>query len=446
MQGRRTRPPSGFTTLVGVGASGITGVVGGLLGVLLFSRSNRRVDWVAWAIHPDLMVFGFLTLFIITLAVSLLPRLNRTSIHPKLGLAPIVLLASATPLWAAFYTHPLIGDTVLLAATLVFTLITFSSVKPPRNTVGYGNIYFAAGALTLVVVATIKTFVDAQNPYGEWGDYAYTWLAVMGFPTSMILGVWQHTAHFRGVSPRKKLSAAASILWCAALATYILGATATSHATLLAAVGEAVEVAALAAFLFNLSVFTPVQLPSRWALELNKSRYAWFDRSMRIASLWLIVGVALQILYNLSLEGFNAGYGRLLDAWIHTTALGFYLIVIASYAPIMLPVLIRGKASAIRLTLIPQLLVSLGVAWRLLTDLLIAFTGFNAATLLEYSPAPVILAILVFLVDVHRVRGERTPDARTSSPILYPLNQTQSAGSSNTIGDHDKNTVSANGS
>jgi hypothetical protein len=91
------------------------------------------------------------------------------------------------------YTPPY-GRLALLASAIVFAAYTLSSVKRRGNTVGYGNIYFGVSALTLVAVATIKALIDAQSPYGEWEEYACTWLAVMGFPTSLILGVWQHTS------------------------------------------------------------------------------------------------------------------------------------------------------------------------------------------------------------------------------------------------------------
>jgi len=414
---RGARSPSGLGTLVGVGLSGVTGLAGGVLGVLLLSGWNRRVDWVAWILHPDLMVFGFLTLFTVAVATSLVPKLNSTRANPKLGLTSIGLLASTTPLWLLFHTRPLMGDIALLASAIVFAAYTLSSVKRPRNAISYGNIYFGAGALTLIAVATIKTLVDAQSPYGEWDEYTYTWLALMGFPTSTILGVWQHTAHFRGVSPRKTLSAAIAILWCTTLAIYTSSAITTLHVMRL--VGVVIEVIALSTFLFNLSAFTPAQLPSRWAFDPNKWRYRWFDRSIRIASLWLTVGIALQALYAVCPEGFTAGYTQLLDAWIHTISLGFYLVVIASYAPIILPVLLRGRTLNIRLTLIPQLLVSLSVAWRILADLLTVFLGSHTAALLEYSPLPAFLAILVFLVDVHRVRGGRRSDTESPEHLLY---------------------------
>jgi hypothetical protein len=121
-------------------------------------------------------------------------KLNMTLANPKLGLISIGLLASATPLWLLFYIHPLMGDIALLASAIVFAAYTLSSVKRRGNTVGYDNIYFGVSALTLVAVATIKALIDAQSPYGEWEEYACTWLAVMGFPTSLILGVWQHTS------------------------------------------------------------------------------------------------------------------------------------------------------------------------------------------------------------------------------------------------------------
>ncbi|MEM0271553.1 MAG: hypothetical protein QW514_03305 [Thermoprotei archaeon] len=424
MQKRRILPLTRVVMVFGVGASGLTGIVGGVLGTLLLFRSTPNLAGLAWTLHPDIMVFGFLTLFICTVATSLLPKLNRAHAHPKLGFTSTLLLTLATLLWLTLQATPIVGDLALLASTLFFLTITATSIRRPRNTLGYGNIYIAAGALTLTLLATVKVFTDTHNPYAEWGDYAYTWLAVAGFPTSMILGVWQHTAHFRGVNPRRMLSAVSATLWCTTLTTYSLSLFTKTYAPRLAEAGALVGVAAVATFLHNLSAFTPVTPPSRWAFDPNRWRYTWFDRSIRLASTWLAVGVGLQALYS---TGFGWGYlggVNIMDAWVHTTTVGFYLIVISGYAPILLPVMLRGEPSSIKPTLIPQILVSVGVGLRIIGDLL-PFISHYTVILRDYSSLPVFAAVILYMLslhgrDAHNTKGARITRTLGKSPLSTP--------------------------
>lgn len=403
--------------LFGLASSGIAGLFGGALGAILFLTPSGSLGSFAWALHPDLMVFSFLTLFVLTVATSLMPKLNRAPPRPKLGLFSTLALAAAGILWIVFDTRPLLGDFALLSSSLGFAAFTLCAVRRPKNALGYGDVYFGAGAVTLFAVALIKTAVDMQKPYFEWQDYAYTWLAVVGFPTSMIFGVWQHTSHFRGVIPRNAPSVVTALLWCVTLAIYTLSAVA-GGATLLAKTGAVIETVTVAAFLLSQSAFTPARPAVRFAFEPNRGRYVWFDRSMRIASFWLAVGTALQLAFALYPGGFRMGYEELLDAWLHTVTLGFYLIVISSYAPVMLPVLLNGRPSAIRLTLVPQLLVSVGVVWRLLADLLVTLAGSGSMVFLAYSPTPVIIAIFILLANIHSVSKGQREDSNPAKPVM----------------------------
>lgn len=385
------------------------------LWLLLARTAGLSTFGVPWAVlaqvHGTIQLFGFAALFVMGVALHLLPRFRGAT--PPPGVVTSVAFGGtvgATLLRAvAQPTMDLPGRDAVLALSSILLVIATSTfaagalvaLRGGTNPHRPDELVMAAGViaapLAAVLVAIGMPLDGAPLLVDPAAEDRAVWAMLLGSLGTIIFGVWARLAPgFVASTPArpKRLLPAAS-LWIVAVAGLVTD-TPLSALPL---------VAALCAVTWSLGVFGPTIARQRLPAHARATRLA-----VRSAFAWAIVGAALLAFYQLraAVTGADASYLET-SAARHAFALGFVTIMIYGVAARALPSFTDRRLWSVRLQVVTIALANAGVALRVGPQAL-GGSGAVASAVVGLSGVIAYLALVTFAVNI--LRTPRGPSSR----------------------------------
>jgi hypothetical protein len=385
------------------------------LWLLLARTAGFSTFGVPWAVlvqvHGTIQLFGFAALFVMGVALHVLPRFRGATPPPGIvtsiafggTVGAIVLRAVAQP------TMDLPGRDAVLALSSILLVIATSTfaaggllaLRGGTNPHRPDELVMAAGIigapLAAVLVAIGMPLRDPPLLVDPAAEDRAVWAMLLGSLATIIFGVWARLAPGFVASPpaRPDRLLPAALLWIVAVAGLV---TETPLSAL-------PLVAALCAVTWALGIFGPTIARQRLPAHARATRLA-----VRSAFAWAIVGAALLAFYQLrpAVTGADASYLET-SAVRHAFALGFVTIMIYGVAARALPSFTDRRLWSLRLQVVTIALANAGTALRVGPQ---AFgeSGAIASAVVGLSGVIAYLALVTFALNM--LRTPRGPSSR----------------------------------
>ena len=400
---------------MGTAVAAILGFIGVIIGAFwLASIWGAGTEFSSlYQDHPNIEVFGFLTLFILGASLTIIPRFKgRKLVSNKLAWESVILVSLGNLLVLFTSTRFLVYDDLLILGGALIALVLIGiNLGRPSGPLALAEPFMWLSVISLFLAVSLKTYFDYMATNSSWDSFAFLEIIFFSFPTMMIFGISTRTIHFRVARMNKKVVSLAFYLAVMATSVAAIASILSSGSSLGADLLDASSILYLAcvfAFVLGISAFRDNMLTDhvRRMNERDRTRYLYFGRAYRIAVSWIVLAVLLAVVYALFSQDTNLA-GSLFwvrDAFIHSMAIGFLGSMIAAYAPILLPAVISGRAPYHGLTNLPLYLVVAGNIWRVGSDLLRASGLLFANLFTGYSGILIVLGVLWFLKMNHTLK------------------------------------------
>ncbi len=378
-------------------------LIGVILGALwLAAHWDIAPYFPVYPVHPDLMINGFLTLFIMSVAFLLIPRFRNKRLEriKESYLAAAFIFSGNLLLFAWSITGTplnLPALLLILIGSLIFSFMVISILRWPSGVLAVADPYIILSAVFLPSSLIVRIIGETG-----YGSPAYLSLALLGFPTLMIFGVMTRTVHFRIATLRKTLVKAAFPL---ILISLVINLTISFYwDSRIFIVSSVLYLVGGLFFVFGVDGLRVVRSGGQYSRmrERDRVRYDYFSICFAGAMAWLVGGLVLGLLYSFTLYLGSPVFG-LRDGFIHSITVGFMATTIMAYGPIMLPPLLSSHTPYKGLTLIPVMLVWAGNLWRVAGFLFRDFLQLSLE-INGLSGIPVLIGLLYFLYMTHRLR------------------------------------------
>ncbi len=412
MKNNSTGPASPRITLIAIVVGSTLGLIGTSLGALWLASLHGipfDIDGRLTVIHPDIQIFGFLTIIIMGIAYTLIPRFKSKRLD-RMGWAyfSILLIAAGNVISILhvanlIFIHPIVGSLVLLLGGSIFTFLILTILGKPAGGLAIAEPFMGLAVVSLLLSLIVRVLSDAsilQISY-SYAHLGFLQLILLGFPVMMIYGVMIRTINFRLVVLRRSLVKASYPL--------ALAAVITSFVSIL--IDETLLIT-LSMFAFSaasiLMISSSDMLKHRTSgpifermNERDRTSHLYFSSTIRIAAIWLLVGLASGVAMTIS-QYYGQYTFELRDTFIHSLAVGFIGSMVMAYGPILLPRVISGRTPYKNLSMIPVYLVTIGNAWRVGGNMLqIGGIGFWPTGL---SGALILIGMVYFFWMIHSLR------------------------------------------
>jgi len=384
------------------------------------------VPWVVLVqVHGTIQLFGFAALFMMGVALHVLPRFRGAPPPPRIvsalafggTLGAIVVRAVAQPFVDLPARDQLLtlSSILLVAGTSVFATGAVAALRGGTNPHRPDELVMVAGVFAAPLAAALLAFGMPLSGAPLLVDSATedraVWAMLLGCLSTTIFGVWARLAPGFVAAPpaRPRRLLASAALW-------IVGVTALVMALPLAALPL---FAGLCALTWTLGVFGRSIARQRLAAHARATSFA-----VRSAFVWAIVAAALLAFFQLraAVTGSNPSYLEM-SAARHAFALGFVTMMIYGVAARALPSFMDRELWSLRLQVTTIALANVGVVLRVVPQAT-GVEGAFAAALISLSGAITYVALVAFAVNMLRtVRGPvRLPTPRGSPvPMVVSL-------------------------
>lgn len=401
------------------------------LGVwLLLARtagvSTFGVPWpVLVQLHGTIQLFGFAALFVMGVALHVLPRFRGATPPPRIvtwvafcgTVGAVAVRAVAQPSMDLpgrdlFLT---LSSILLVSATSAFAVGALLALRSGSNPHRSDELVMAAGILAAPIGATLVAvsipLSGAPLLIEPSAEDRAVWAMLLGSLSTIVFGVWARLAPGFAASPP---ALASRLLPAAAL--WIVGAAGLVVNVPFAGLPLAVGVCAVT---WALGVFKPTIARQRLPAHARATLLA-----VRSAFVWALVGAALLALYELraAVIGADASYLEI-SAARHSIALGFVTIMIYGVAARALPSFTDRRLWSLRLQLVTIALANAGVALRVAPQA-IGAEGAMANGIVGLSGVLAYVALVTFAINMlQTARGpSSSPPARGEAvPMVVRL-------------------------
>jgi len=378
------------------------------------------VPWVVLVqVHGTIQLFGFAALFMMGVALHVLPRFRGAAPPPRIVSAVafcgtvggIVLRAAAQP----FIDLPArdlllaLSSILLVAATSTFAVGALLALRGGTNPHRSDELVMAvgilAGPVAAVLVAVGMPLSGAPLLVDPSAEDRAVWAMLLGCLSTTIFGVWARLAPGFVAAPpaRPRRLLASAALWIVGVVALVLDVP-------LAAVPL---VAGLGALTWTLGVFGRSIARQRLPAHARLTRLA-----VRSAFVWALAAAALLALYQVraAVTGSDAPYLEV-SAARHAFALGFVTLMIYGVAARALPNFTDRELWSPRLQLLTIALANLGVALRVVPQAISA-EGAIAGGLVGLSGIIAYVALAAFAMNMLRtVRGPAVRQPSRGAPV-----------------------------
>lgn len=375
MKNDSTKPASPRITLIAIMIASLLGLLGTSIGVVWLATlygipvdPGRRL----FIIHPDLQIFGFLTIIIMGIAYTLIPRFKSKQLdHMGWAYISILLIVVGNVISIINaanlinFIHPIIGSALLLIGGLIFAVLILKILGKPSGGLAVAEPFMGLAVVSLLLSMTVRLLSDAsllRFSY-SYAHLGFIQLILLGFPIMMIYGIMIRTINFRIVLLRKPLVKASFPFALAAIITAFTSIFIDEKILIMLSMISFLVVGIL---IISSSEMLKHRTSGPIFERMNdrdRVRHLYFSGTIRIAAIWLLVGLTSGVAMTIS-QFYGQYMFELRDTFIHSLAIGFVGSMIMAYGPILLPRVISGRVPYKNLSIIPVYLVTIGNAWR----------------------------------------------------------------------------------
>ncbi len=415
--------PGRRITLLFIAVGSIFGFFATILGALLLANLSGIHDVPSVSLYSDhayLQIFGFLSEFVCGVAYSVIPLFKSKKLtNPNTAYIIFSLITAANLLGIAaifiggsYYSSLFkIFSFLILISSAFFCYQILDVLSGPRS-LGEAESFLSMATISFVLISVIffaaTTFPQLLNAEDLFGT-GFLYLSLIGFAGSMIFGVELRTVAFRMTNYRKSFAKPAALLQAVSIALAFLSSF--RDFGVLGDFSGVTFLSSAVCFAISIRIFegrkqSRVMLPltsSRPNVATHNSISDYTDACILSSVLWLVFGLALGIFWQFH----DSTNFWIRDSFIHTLAIGFIGSTITAYGPVLLPGVLMDKAPRKHLSLIPLLLLNIG--------LLIRIGGNFYSTLFPSGPPmweslsglAIIAAIVILMKNLHfREAGE----------------------------------------
>ena len=311
-----------------------------------------------------------------------------------------------------------------ISGIVIFVIIIFWTLRVRPKLLGLSDFFITLCLVTLIIVNVIDL---SGAGYAHSLTHIQVWLL---FPILMIFGIEYKTLpSFLGFIRPRKNSAIASLFFISISIISGLGSVLFMDMSLLLSIIFNFTLFS-SALTFASAIYAFGGFDNKDILRLihgeKKARYNFTVIHIKIAFLFLFIGIAMAILFNLIGQ-----YFVFYDFVIHSVAIGFVGLTITLYLPLMLPPIIGKTIHFTSFNKIPLILTIISLSIRAAGDfflILPSSSPYSFSLWYIQSSSPLIFkyflglsgwfivaAILVFVVMIHKSMKEVDPLPRKNA-------------------------------
>ena len=346
-----------------------------------------------FALHPLLMVFGFIAGIIVTERIAggeLLPHTKQT----RLSLAIPPFIFGGILVETAGYLSGLTDVRYTGAALLVVSAVLFLSLL--RSFLGIGRervsvLFMILSGFALLLSSALSAF---SLPAGNVGFV----MMLLLFPIVFVLG---ERVELTSLATRSSSTRFFPALFLVAVAVAIFAFDSWFSAT---ATAELVAFAVTGAVF---GFFLVAEMSAR-----SKTVVSPFQRyvsgHVELAYAWGLAGSVFGMAYSLSAQFV------FYDAFVHTLALGFIGFMFLAHGPIILPMVTRARFDNAKLSYVPLAVLMLALLMRIGPELALMYgASWLLSLLVAASGWLVLLAVVAFFAEIFRGTRSRHLDLQS---------------------------------
>lgn len=406
-------------TLLFIAAGSIFAFIGTILGALMLAKMSGVTIPFSLALfqdHPYLQIFGFLSEFIFGVGYSIVPLFKSTKlVNPKAAYITFSLVTTANIIGifaiaaVARYYVPLfqVLSFLILLSSIIFCYQFLRLLGRPSKILGEADPFLSMSAVSFVLISIIF-FLDFVKPElladpADLFSAEFIYLSLAGFAGSMIFGVELRTVAFRMTNYRKGAAKITAVMQAVSIGLAFLSLF--RGLSYLGSIASILFLLSAICFAITIRIFEG-RKKSRILLPLTEGRpnvashnviSNYSDACISSSTIWLLLSFSLGIAWKLfGIENFS-----IRDSFIHSLAIGFIGSAITAYAVVLLPGVISQKAPKKHLSLLPLLLLNIGVVIRDAGNFFsIEFSG-SLPVWESLSGVFIILAMILLMNNVH---------------------------------------------
>jgi hypothetical protein len=390
--------------------------------------------------HKVLQIDGFLTLLIMGVGYMIVPRFRNISLPAvKAAYLSFFLILSSLVIQLLTLIQPsFLADKILIMMIImivlrvsgvsIFVTIVFLTLKIRLKRQRLSDYFMALSVVTLLTLNVVELAQMFGATYSDEGgviepllafDYPLGYIELwLLFPITMIFGIEYKTLpSFLGfIRPRSNVGLISFILVSTCIVIGILSVVHDTEIAILQIVFNAMLLISVIIFAISVYVFGGFDNSEikRLVQGEKKVRYNLTVVHIKISFLLLLSGIFMAFLFAATYGDDLGTYDfALYDLAIHTVAIGFIGVTISLYLPLMLPPITGTTVKFTNLNKIPLLLIVSSLALRALGDIFLAqgnlvllsdsqYLSISASIILGFSGWLVVIAMVVFILNIHR--------------------------------------------
>ena len=343
-----------------------------------------------FALHPLLMVFGFIAGMIVTeriAGVELLPHTKQTRL--SLAIPPFIFAGMAVEVAGFLFGLALasyVGAALLVVSSLLFLSLLRSFLMMGREKISV--LFMVVSGIALLLSALLSAF---SLPAGNVGFV----MTLLLFPVVFVLG---ERVELTSLATKSSSDRFVPALFRAAAALGLFGLDAWSWTWAMALVAFG-----LTGLTFGFFLIAERKARSKATVSPFQK---YVSNHVELAYVWGLAGSVFGIAYSLSpLFVFY-------DTFVHSLALGFIGLMFLAHGPIILPMVTRRQFDNSKLSSIPLAILMVALVTRIGSELALLYVGAWALNLsVAVSGWLVLLAVVAFFVEI--IRGTRRSGAES---------------------------------
>ena len=410
------RPERRLTLLfIAVGSSfAFIATVFGALMLASMSGVKIPINLALFSDHPYLQIFGFLAEFVCGVGYSVIPLFKSNKIsNVKVAYVPLSLITIANILGivrVVGYSESLlqISSLLILVSSVVFCYQILSVLGRQSKILGEAEPFFSMAALSFVLISVVF-FVNSTFPAyvgtGSGGLFSadFIYLSLAGFTGSMIFGVELRTVAFRMTSYRKNAAKVASALQ--GLSILLVFVSVFRGLGRVGDIGSVTFLLSGICFAIAIRIFEG-KAKSRVLLPLTEGRpnvashnviSDYTSTCIASSMVWLLFSFSIGVAW----QDFGVSGFWVRDSFIHSIAIGFIGSAIIAYGVVLLPGVISQKAPRKHLSLLPLLLLNVGLVVRDAGNIYSTLTVGSLPIWESVSGLFILAAMIVYFENIH---------------------------------------------
>lgn len=419
-QTQRNQRPERRLTLLFIATGSSFAFIATIFGALMLagmSGVRLPINLSVYSDHPFLQIFGFLAEFVCGVSYSVIPLFKSKKISRiRLAYVPLSLITIANILGIASAVGNIgypglllqVSSFLILFSSIVFCYQILRVLGRPSKILGEAEPFLSMAALSFVLISVIF-FVNSAFPAyvgtgsGSLFSAGFIYLSLVGFTGSMIFGVELRTVAFRMTNYRRSVAKAAAILQ--GLSILLAFVSIFRGLGYIGAVASVTFLLSGICFAMAIRIFEG-KAKSRTLLPLTEGRpdvashnviSDYTNACIFASTAWLLISFAIGVAW----QDFGVRGFWVRDSFIHSIAIGFIGSAIIAYGVVLLPGVISQKAPRKNLSLLPLLLLNVGLVVRDAGNLHSTLTVGSLPIWESLSGLFILAAMIVYFENIH---------------------------------------------